>query len=1091
MSENTDSITCLRCGTIVSPDFRFCPNCGNALFGQRPEVDDERSKGDGHFPAAAAERRQLTVMFCDLVGSVPLSLELDPEDLRNVVQQYQKVASDCIDEYEGYIAQYLGDGILAYFGYPVAHEDEAVRAVRAGRGILHGIERLERRLGVQYGIHLAVRIGIHTGIVVVGEIGTGARRENLALGETPNLAARLQSIAPENGLVVSDATFRMVSSYFEGKDLGPQTLRGTRREERAYQITDERLYGSPLDIVGRRDPVFTSGREREIREFDAHWEEVENGGGRVLMLYGEAGIGKSHIIQVYRQRLSERLHRRIECRCAPYLSNTPLHPLTEWLGSVLNFYPEQNPADRLEMIKLVTQRNHLADPEAVPLLASLLNVPLGDAAHDPGFSPSLRRVRIEEVLIDLLLRIGDDRPLLLVIEDIHWADPTTRSFIQHFADRIHDRKVMLLLTSREPTKLTWSSATRVAALTLERLDRTQVKEVIGAVAKGKLIPDKIVNQVVERADGVPLYVQELTKWVLESDQVVEHEDRYKLAEGTVEISIPATLNDSLMARLDRILPVKEVAQICSTLGREFSFELARVVSQMDETKLAVALERLVDAELLLAEGDQPKRRYMFRHALMQEAAYESVLKSRRQKYHERAAEHLIEHTNSRESRPEIIAHHLTRAGRRSHAASYWLIAGQEAYERWANEEAVDYFTRGLALLDGLKPDPAINYDRFFLEVGLGLASIQMRGYTHPSVLAALESARNSSKDLHDQSLSFPAVRGIWSHYTVIGDHRRAEALALQLSDLAEISGIESQRVDADLSRASTAFWRGRVKEAESEFDRIQREHADMIEVPPPALATQHPLVGALSYRAVAQWYLGFPEQAEQTGQQAIACANRVEHPFSSVFAFGFYGLLQTYFGNLEGVKNSAEQTSAISSRYGFPFWIGIGKVLKAWASSDADPDAAIDAMMAALAELRRAGVQIWTSYPTALLAELMVSRGRAVEGFHLLEPLIARARENDEGYFLPEILRINAHCLEASGKSSESKTIRREAIELAKAQGARPVLLRILLDVPDIQTSAGSEYDALLQETCDSFTEGFDLPELVAARQLCSDEHVG
>ncbi len=1087
MIENDHTIACPRCGTRVSPAFKFCPNCGLALSGQESDPGEIRGPSEGRLGTAAAERRQLTVMFCDLVGSVALSLRLDPEDLRNVVQQYQKVASDAIDRFEGYIAQFLGDGILAYFGYPVAHEDEAVRAVCAGREIIRGIEQLGKTLQTQHDIDVAVRIGIHTGIVVVGEMGTGARRENLALGDTPNLAARLQSLAAANGMVVSEATFRMVSSRFEATDLGLQTLRGTSHAERVYQIAEERLLGSPLDLLGRRDPVSSVGREREAETFETFWKAVEGGEGQVLLLHGEPGIGKSHVVQVFRQRLEGRLHRRVECRCSPYLRSTPLHPFTDWLSSVLNFYPDQSAAERLEMIGMVARSNKLEDADAVPLLASLLGVPLDGERLDLGFSPSLRRERVEHVLMELLFRIGDDAPLQLVVEDVHWADPTTRSFIQRFAGEIRERRILLLLTSRPRPELAWSPGTRVEFLPIERLSRTQVVAVINSVANGKALPEKVVEQLVERTDGVPLFVQELTKMVLESGQVIECDDCFELADDVVDLSIPSTLNDSLMARLDRILPVKEIAQVCSTLGREFSFELARVVSRLNEADLAVALTRLVDAELLIAEGRPPKSRYMFRHGLIQEAAYESVLKSRRQQYHDRVADHLIEHPSSKESRPEIIAHHLTRAGRRDRAASYWLIAGQEAYERWANEEALDYFTRGLALLDGLKPKAAIQYDRFFLQAGLGLASIQLKGYTHHSVLSALEKARAFAEELPDQSISFPVVRGIWAHYTVIGDHRRAEGIAHQLSELADRGGAETRRIDADLANASTAFWQGRVQEAEREFGRILTEHADLIDEPPPALATQHPLIGALSYRSVAQWYLGFPDQAEQSGRQAIEYANRVNHPFSSAFAHGFYGLLQTYLGNRDDAAANGEKAIGISTQYGFPFWQGIGAVLKSWARSDDDPEAAIEAMHAALSGLRRAGVQIWTSYPSALLAELIVNQGRHDEGLGLLDSVVARARENDEGYFLPEILRISANCLHAAGNPEQADAFRHEALGLAREQGARPVLLRILLDLADDGGVGSDELDELLRTTCESFTEGLELPEVTAARQIYSD----
>ncbi len=1083
MISGATTITCPRCGAPVRSDFKFCPNCGLAL------AEIERSPGDPPLPVLAApapERRQLTVMFCDLVGSVALSLKLDPEDLREVVRRYQKVATTSIEHFEGYIAQYLGDGILAYFGYPIAHEDEAERAVRAGREILSGINRLCESLRDEYGINVAVRIGVHTGIVVVGEVGSGARRENLALGEVPNVAARVQSLAPENSLVASEATFRLVARGFEGRDLGRHTLKGTDREERIFEIVDERVLGGPLSMRGRRNSVSGVGRDDERAVFDACWDDAENGRGRVLFLHGEPGIGKSHLVHLFRQAVQVRPHRCVDCRCSPYFRSTPFHPFTDWLRGMLNFYPEQTTRDRLEIIEFVVSRNELADPDAVSLLAGMLSVSPDDAHPDLEIAPSLRRERSEKLLAELFLRLSDDEPLLMVVEDVHWADPTSRSFLQRFAGRIRDRRVLILLTSRPRPEMTWSPEARIETIALHRLSRNQVEAVITEVAGGKAIPSKVVEAIIEKTDGIPLFVQELTRMVIESDLVTECDECYELAADVPELSIPATLHDSLMARLDRILPVKEVAQICSTIGREFSFELASVVSKLSDADLASALKRLVDAELLRMEGVPPRSKYTFRHALIQEAAYESVLRRQRQSYHERIAQHLINHPELEESRSEIIAFHLTRALKRDRAAHYWRRAGEEAYVRWANEEALDYFTRGLALLEGQEPTDEIRHDRFFLHAGLGVASMQLRGYTHPSVLDAFEKALAYADDLADRTLAVPAIRGIWAHYTVIGNHQMADATAKQLADLAAISGELGIRVDADLAVASTDFWRGEVSNAADRLERVLSTHADVMQNLPTKLLTQHPRVGALSYLSLARWYLGYPEQAEQLGREAVAFTSEIKHPFSSAFAVGFYGLLQTYLGHHERALHSAEKVLDVSDRYGFPFWSGIGTVLKAWATSDDDPESAILAIKQALGGLRQAGVQIWTSYPAALMADLMVSRGQVKEGLGIVESVAARAAENGEGYFLPELLRIHAKCLLAAGRETEADEVRRKALDLARRQQARPILLRILLDLADGDGDVSSELDTLLHATCDSFTEGLETAEIVAARRMIS-----
>ena len=1089
MTTAASTITCPRCGTPVAATFKYCPNCGLALadFPQpTPNAPADTPAELVQQAPPTPERRQLTVMFCDLVGSVALSLKLDPEDLREVIGRYQNVATECIEQYEGYVAQYLGDGLLAYFGYPVAHEDEAVRAVRAGREILTGIGRLNESLQDDYGIEVAVRIGIHTGIVVVGEMGSGARRENLALGEVPNVAARVQALAGENKLLASEATYRLVAPAFEGKDLGRHTLKGTDHEERIFEIVDERFLGSSIRISSDHPAALTPvGREGECAVFERCWQDVENGHGRALILHGEPGIGKSHLVHLYRHSVKDRPHRSVDCRCSPYYQSTPLHPFMDWLRGVLNFYPEQSPADRLEMIEFVVRQNRLTEPDAVALLAGMLSVPLSKGHQGLDIAPSLRRVRDEELLAKLFLRIAEEEPLLLTVEDVHWADPTTRSFLQRFAARLHDRRILLLLTSRPRPETSWGEDAPFESLVLRRLSRPQVEAVIDQVARGKRIPQKLVEQIVEKTDGIPLFVQELTRMVIESDLVTECDECFKLASDVPELSIPATLQDSLMARLDRILPVKQVAQICSTIGREFSFELARVVSKLDEPDLGVALQRLVEAELLYVDGVPPKSRYTFKHALIQEAAYESVLRGSRQTYHRRVAEHLIEHPDLEESRPEIIAFHLTRAQVRDLAAHYWRRAGEAAYARWANEEAVEYFTRGLALVNAGGPADDVRRDRFFLQVGVGLASLQLRGYTDPAVLSAFEKALTFAGELDDRTLAAPAIRGIWAHYTVIGDHRKAAAIAEDLENLSGRSDDPALRVDAELAHASTAFWRGRAAEAAARIERVLQE-IDNGEDRPTTLTVQHPKVGALSYLSLARWYLGYPEQADRIGREAVEIAAGIKHPFSIAFANGFYAVLQTYLDDSECARISADHALETATRYGFPFWSGIGTVIKAWSEREEDPLRSIATMQQALGNLRRAGVQIWTSYPGALVADLMIRNERIEEGLALIESITARAAAGDEGYFLPEIQRIRARCLQAAGRNAEAVHVRSSALDLAQRQQARPVILRLLLDIADDEGTVTPELDALLHVTYSSFTEGIDTHEVVAARRAIS-----
>ncbi len=1066
---STSSIICPVCGTSNPAGFNFCGNCGARLAGETADHD--------------AERRQITVMFCDLVGSVAMSLKLDPEDLRDVIRRYQQACVEVIESYQGYVAQYLGDGILAYFGYPVVHDGEAERAVRAGMDLIDRVEALGAELRRVHGVDLTVRVGIDTGLVVVGEMGSGSRKEHLALGETPNRAARLQSAAPPNGVVISESTQRLVAETFETEDLGPKALKGIAGEENVFRVERERLPGSPLDLFAFSGRMSTVGRAFEMDVFGECWTSVEQGGGRALTIRGEPGIGKSHVVQLFRQELRRARHARVECRCSPYLQGSAFHPLIDWLQRVLNFYPDQPVDERLDMVEFVCRHNELEDPDAARLLATLLSLPIDERYQNPGYSAARSREHTQEVLEALVLKMADDRPLLLIVEDMQWVDPSTRGFLERLARRAGSHPILLVLTSRDKISLDWPAGLPLTNLSLERLDREQVRSIIDELTGERQIPGSVVDQIVRKSDGIPLYVQEFTRMVLDANGIID-EGAELTADDLPGLSIPATLHDSLMARLDRLHPVKEVAQLCSILGREFSFELALAASRMPEGSLAEALSELVRVEVLLGEGEPPRSRYMFRHALIQEAAYESMLRSRRAVYHRRVARHLTEHRESESL--ETIAHHLTRAGETGAAARYWWRAGERAHERWANEEAVDYFSRGKALLRNQPESPEMRKLAFVLQAGLAVASLPIRGYTHPSVLDAFETAARLADDVDDAAATVPVIRGLWAYYTVLGDHERATALANQYMLLANQAKNPILRVEAMSVRGSTLLWRGEVGESRELLEQAAARLRESANDPPTAMSFQHSYVGALAYLSFGLWYLGAPDEALDRSGEAIAVAERLDHPFSKAFAFGFDAALKTYLGMPEAAYASAEQSFAISSKFGFPFWLNIGRVLSGWAIASSDPDEAVERMRSGLGSLQSAGVRIWTAYPSALLAQLLGERGRPDEALEMLDAVIERNRSNGEGFLLPEILRIQARQLDALGRVEAADTTRAKALEIAQRQQAQPLVLRIVLDILEHQDRASPKLRELLRTTTDSYADRFESKDLTSARRLLS-----
>jgi class 3 adenylate cyclase len=630
---------CLACGFANSADHVFCGRCGVRL--SEPTLPPSPASS-AEPRAPEAERRQLTVLFCDLVDSTALATQLDPEELREVVRAYQATCAKVIARYEGQIAQYLGDGLLVYFGYPLAHEDDAQRAVRAGLGMVEAVAQLNTRLEPERGVQLAVRLGIHTGLVVVGEVGGDTHHERLALGETPNLAARLQGLAAPNTVVISAATVPLLGGFFACQALGPHRLKGFAQPLQIYQVLYESTARSRLEAAGRTGLTPLVGREQEIGLLRERWAQVTDGLGQVVLLSGEAGIGKSRLVQVLTEHVAAEPQAWLTpCQCSPYYQNTALYPMIDLLERVaLRFEREEAPEQKLRKLEGFLVQYGLPLAEVVPLFAALLSLPLTDDYAPLTVSPERQKQQTLQALLTILLRIAAQQPVLFVMEDLHWVDPTTLEFLSLLVDQGPTARILTLLTFRPDFSPPWTGRAHLTQVTLPRLPRRQAVEMTGRVAHDKVLPSEVVEQVVAKTDGVPLFVEELTKMVLESGLLQAREDRYELAGPLPPLAIPATLHDSLMARLDRLATVKALAQLGATLGREFAYALLQAVSPWDEATLHRGLHQLVGAEFLYQQGLPPQATYRFKHALIQDAAYQSLLRSTRQQYHQRIAQAL-------------------------------------------------------------------------------------------------------------------------------------------------------------------------------------------------------------------------------------------------------------------------------------------------------------------------------------------------------------------------------------------------------------------------------------------------------------------
>jgi class 3 adenylate cyclase/pimeloyl-ACP methyl ester carboxylesterase len=633
--------------------------------------------------SADAERRQLTVLFIDLVGSTELSARLDPEDLRHVMHAYQEACAGVITRFEGHVAKYLGDGVLVYFGWPQAHEDDAERAVRAALELTEAVGRLRP----QDGAALQARVGIATGVVVVGDLlGEGASQEEAVIGETPNLAARLQAIADARSVVVAPTTRRLLGGLFDYADLGEREFKGFAEPVRAWQVVGESRVESRFEARQAAKLFPIVGRAHELALLRDRWAKAVEGEGQVVLLSGEAGIGKSRIARSLIEALTTESHVRLRYQCSPHHANSAFYPVIQRLERAAGFERHDAPEEKLDKLEALLASERLNWD--VPVFAALLSLPVGDRYPPLNLGPQRQKQLILETLTDGIEAIASRQPVLMLCEDAHWIDPSTQEMFDLLVERVQRLPILMLVTFRPEHIPSWTSHAHVTQLSLNRLSRREGIEIVQVLSGGKALPVEVIDDILLKADGVPLFIEELTKAVLESGLLTKINNHYELPGPLVPLAIPATLHDSLMARLDRLALVKEVAHVASIIGRDFSLELLAAVADRPEPEINAALDRLIASELIVRRGRPAHATYSFKHALVQETAYRSLLRNKRQLLHSKIAEFLSHRSpETTELEPELLAHHFEEAGLVERAADYWLRAGRRAKGRYANQEA--------------------------------------------------------------------------------------------------------------------------------------------------------------------------------------------------------------------------------------------------------------------------------------------------------------------------------------------------------------------------------------------------------------------
>ena len=1100
---------CSACGADNPPGAAFCNACATPLVSPTlvltsPEAQgpDRVTSHDSVSPPAEpfapeAGRRQLTVMFCGLVGSTPLSERLDPEDYREVVRAYQAVCEAEAERFEGHIAQVLGDALLLYFGWPIAHEDDAQRAVRAGLGMVEAMGSLNGRLAQEHGVRLAIRIAIHTGLVVVGDMGGRGRQERLALGATPNVAARLEDLAMPNTVVISAATYQLVRGYFTVADLGPHALKGVAAPVQAYQVLQESGIQQRFEVATMHGLTPFVGRDAEVTLLDDRWRHVREGLGQVVVLSGEAGIGKSRLVQMFKERITHEPHTLMEYRCSPYYQHSAFYPIVDFFERTLGFDRHERPAQKL--VKLHAALAPLALPldNTVPLLATLLSIPLSDADTPRDLTPQQQRHQTLSALLDIVFALAEQQPVLMIVEDLHWIDPSTLEWLDLLIDQVPTLRLFVVLTCRPTFRHAWGVRTHLTPLMLNRLTRDQVAQMVARVAGGKRLPAEVMHHIVTQTDGVPLFVEELTKAVLESGLVREADGHDALTGPVSAVAIPTTLQDSLMARLDRLGTAKGIAQWGATLGRQFSYALLQAVSQREAVTLQRELGHLVEAELLYQRGVVPQATYLFKHALVQEAAYQSLLRSTRQYYHQRAARVLTEQfPETAETHPELIAHHYTEAACHAQAVPYWQRAGQRAIARSAHVEAVAHLTQGLDVLMTLPETRERARHELALCLALGTALSVTKGWPAPEVGKAYSRAQDLCQQAGEPAQLFPVLWGLWHFHAVRGEPQTARELGAQLLTLAQRHQEPASFLAAHFMLGGALTQLGALDSALTHWEQTftlydrQQHHALT------SLFGADPGVFSLTYASHTLWLRGYPDQALMRSRQALELAQDLSHPFSLALAHCYAAMLHQFHREPRLVQQQAEAAMHLCTDQGFTYYLAWATLLWGWAltaqSAERANEEALAQIRQGFTDLLATGAGIRETYYRALLAEVVWSRGDSDTGQQLVAEACAVVQRTEERYWEAELYRLQGalpgrRAERPQWEGREASLLR--ALEVARRQHAKSLELRAAMSLGRLWQQQGKrdEARALLAPIYGWFTEGFDTTDLQEAKALLEE----
>jgi len=1101
----SDSAFCIECGTVLgvicpscntanSPTAKFCHQCGiKIVVGSNSQQTPEELSHTNDNNLPEAERRQLTVMFCDLVGSTPLSHQLDPEELRNLIGAYQHSCYQVIATYDGYIARYVGDGLLVYFGFPYAHENDAERAIRAALDIVNEMGPLSKKVLNKRKIEaLQVRIGIHTGVVVAGKMNYSVNSERIeAIGSTPNLAARLQGIAEPNNIVISDSTLRLVKGRFIVENLGQKSLKGFDDPMNVFLVKRESGLTTRLDIARVDGITPFVGRKEQIKFLLEHWKSVKSNEGSAVIISGEAGLGKSRLIEEIKSQISTETFSFLECHCSPFYQNSALYPLINLLQHLLGFSLADSSEQKLDKLETFVSNYAFSFSETIPLLAELLSITIPESYSSLELTPQRRKKLTLECVIKLLNKIAAVQPTILVIEDLHWVDPSTMELFSLFVEQRFSKNIFLILTARPEFILPSNLVSKVSLITLNQLSLKETKIMVHKVAQGKKLPTDLFHEVIKRTDGIPLFVEELTKMVLESDILSKVEDHYVLTESALPLSIPSTLKDSLMARLDKLSAVKEVAQLGAILGREFSYDLLQAVSILPEKVLQNGLEQLVKSNIIYPVSSALQQRYIFKHALIQESAYQSLLKSKRQQLHQKTAEILEQQfPQTAKTQPELLAHHYTQAGIIDQAIIFWTHAGENALARSANQEAIGHFNQGLLLTIDLPNSFEQTKGKIKLMTLLGAPLIVTKGWADPEVIENYIAARNLCEEIGESLLLFPVLWGLWLCHNGQAKWQKARQIGQQLLTLANQLQDPACLLQAHHALGPSLVMLGEFETAQEHLEKAialydieqHRSHAFKFGGHDPCVCCLH----------LANWttlLLANSDQEHLRNRDAQELTKSLSHPPTNAHNCIFSAIYHQLRWEPQTTQKLAEAALIIAEQQGLAQYQTHGTILLGWAHAEQGRfEEGITLMNQGFISFRATGAGLFQLYFRVLMADAYLKGGLLIEAKSVLEEAIVVINEGEERFYASEVYRMMGELLHtiSSNQDTEAEALFNKSIQIARQQKARLLELRAVTSLCTFWNKKHKRKAArhLLMEIYSSFKEETEIVDMLKAKEL-------